>query len=154
MRCEDINTLSQYTLQRMLINAVFVHKIDFLIVKCGWTESRLSERGVRLSFLLPPAIIAFGIALPPLFFGMYNYSGSYACFIGTPLGLRGKPRGRLHSGPGCMGILGIFFGVQCSLRSNHHRICEHAHIFCLQSRAQGETPSTLCPQKFMCLQSY
>lgn len=34
-----------------------------------------------MSFILPPIIIALGLAIPPLFMGMYNYPGRFICAI-------------------------------------------------------------------------
>lgn len=52
-----------------------------MIVHFGWTESRLSKLRLRLFFTLTPFIIALGLAIPPLFLEMYNYSGLFSCFI-------------------------------------------------------------------------
>mmetsp|Transcript_31777 Transcript_31777/g.66820 ORF Transcript_31777/g.66820 Transcript_31777/m.66820 type:complete len:293 (+) Transcript_31777:391-1269(+) len=58
-----------------------IYHTDWLIVNFGWTETRLSKWRLRLAFLLPPIIISFGLAIPPLFLGMYNSGISYTCFI-------------------------------------------------------------------------
>ena len=69
----------------MIFKLPFIQHLDWIIVNFGWTENRMSKWRVRLSFLLPPIIISFGLAVPPLFLGMYNYSGTYTCFIASYL---------------------------------------------------------------------
>ena len=57
--------------------------VDWMSVRYGWSESFMSKTRFRLYFILPPTIIAFGFAIPPLFLGMYNYGGTYQCFIAS-----------------------------------------------------------------------
>ncbi|KAL7546427.1 hypothetical protein ACHAWF_009761 [Thalassiosira exigua] len=53
----------------------------WIVVRFGWTESRMSNWYIRLSFILPPIVISLGFAIPPLFFGMYNDAGVFTCFF-------------------------------------------------------------------------
>jgi len=55
----------------------------WMSVHYGWSESFMSKTRFRMYFILPPTIIALGFAIPPLFLGMYNYGGTYQCFIAT-----------------------------------------------------------------------
>lgn len=50
-------------------------------VHYSWSEAKTKK--YRWYFILPPAIIAFGVALPPLFYEMYNFGGLYSCFIAS-----------------------------------------------------------------------
>lgn len=52
----------------------------WLIVHRGWSKEATKKMRIRLAFLLPPPIIALGIAIPPLFFEMYNV-GIYNCSV-------------------------------------------------------------------------
>ncbi|KAL7548980.1 hypothetical protein ACHAWF_012247, partial [Thalassiosira exigua] len=64
----------------------------WLIVRFGLQDSKLSKLSLRLSFTVPLVIIAIGIAVPPLFFGMYNPS-SFSCFLEEyPLGCEYDPK--------------------------------------------------------------
>ncbi|KAL7523563.1 hypothetical protein ACHAWF_001059, partial [Thalassiosira exigua] len=72
----------------------------WLIVRFRWQDSKLGKLNLRLSFTLPPVIIALGIAIPPLCFGMYN-PASYTCFIQEyPLGCEENPKVDCTSGIG------------------------------------------------------
>ena len=53
----------------------------WFIVHYGWKENRTNNPRLRMIFILPPIIIAFGLAIPPLFLGMYNYPGRFVCAI-------------------------------------------------------------------------
>ena len=52
----------------------------WLIVRHGWTNTKLEKKGIRRSFLLPPLFVALCFSVPPLFFQMYN-PAFYSCFI-------------------------------------------------------------------------
>jgi hypothetical protein len=52
----------------------------WLIVRHGWTKKQMEKKGIRLSFLLPPLLVALCFSVPPLFFQMYN-PYHYTCFI-------------------------------------------------------------------------
>ena len=43
-----------------------------MIVKRGWTKDQMKTMKIRLAFLLPPIIASLAIAVPPLFYQMYN----------------------------------------------------------------------------------
>src|SRR5210317_858315 len=44
----------------------------WLIVRHGWTKKQMEKKRIRLSFLLPPLLVALCFSVPPLFFQMYN----------------------------------------------------------------------------------
>ena len=44
----------------------------WLIVRYGWTKKNLEKKRIRLSFLLPPLLVALCFSVPPLFSQMYN----------------------------------------------------------------------------------
>ncbi|KAL7550463.1 hypothetical protein ACHAWF_013688 [Thalassiosira exigua] len=73
-----INTLTRVA--SMTYYAVLM-VLFFLIVCFGWTESYMSKRSVRLSFVLPPIVIALGMAVPPLTLQMYNEALHYSCTL-------------------------------------------------------------------------
>ncbi len=52
----------------------------WLIVRHGWTKKQMEKKGIRLSFLLPPLLVALCFSVPPLFLQMYN-PYNYTCFI-------------------------------------------------------------------------
>ena len=55
---------------------------DWLIVHFGWTDRCLSQPRLRLFFIIVPFVISVGIAVPPLFFGMYNYPRYvFTCYL-------------------------------------------------------------------------
>mmetsp|Transcript_8974 Transcript_8974/g.15596 ORF Transcript_8974/g.15596 Transcript_8974/m.15596 type:complete len:281 (+) Transcript_8974:3-845(+) len=53
----------------------------WMIVKFGWTERHMRQWKVRLPYLLTAPIVSLVLAVPPLFYGLYNYSGGFTCFI-------------------------------------------------------------------------
>ena len=48
------------------------HVIDWLIVQKSWSNDTMKKWKIRLAFILPPVIVAFVVAIPPLFYEMYN----------------------------------------------------------------------------------
>ena len=52
----------------------------WLIVRHGWTKKQMEKKRIRLSFLLPPLLVAMCFSVPPLFFQMYN-PFNFVCFI-------------------------------------------------------------------------
>ena len=54
----------------------------WLIVRHGWTKKQMEKKRIRLSFLLPPLLVALCFSVPPLFFQLYN-PFNYTCFITT-----------------------------------------------------------------------
>jgi Na+-transporting methylmalonyl-CoA/oxaloacetate decarboxylase gamma subunit len=44
----------------------------WLIVRHGWTKKQMEKKRIRLSFLLPPLLVALCFSVPPLFFQLYN----------------------------------------------------------------------------------
>ena len=48
---------------------------DCLMVKRGWTKNQMKTNKMRLAFLLPPVVASLAMAVPPLFYQMYNPSG-------------------------------------------------------------------------------
>ncbi|KAL7536464.1 hypothetical protein ACHAWF_005470 [Thalassiosira exigua] len=53
----------------------------WIIVRFNWSERHMRQRKVQLSFLLPPPIIALGVAIPPLPLTMYNPASTFSCTI-------------------------------------------------------------------------
>jgi hypothetical protein len=53
---------------------------DTLIVRRGWTKNDLKKSKIRVAFLLPPIIVALAMAVPPLFYQMYNPS-YFLCYL-------------------------------------------------------------------------
>mmetsp|Transcript_31110 Transcript_31110/g.65650 ORF Transcript_31110/g.65650 Transcript_31110/m.65650 type:complete len:366 (+) Transcript_31110:328-1425(+) len=51
----------------------------WIIVAQGWTEQKTQRRKIRFYFLGLPIIIAVALSTPPLFFEMYNFTGTYSC---------------------------------------------------------------------------
>jgi len=45
---------------------------DWLMVRRGWTQNKMKRKRVTFGFVLPPILIGFVAAIPPLFFGFYN----------------------------------------------------------------------------------
>mmetsp|Transcript_22874 Transcript_22874/g.37327 ORF Transcript_22874/g.37327 Transcript_22874/m.37327 type:complete len:312 (+) Transcript_22874:3-938(+) len=43
-----------------------------LMVRRGWTKDQMKTKKMRVLFLLPPFIISLAMAVPPLFYQMYN----------------------------------------------------------------------------------
>jgi hypothetical protein len=61
------------------------------IVRFGWSETYMKKMKIRISFLIPPAIISLGVSIPPLFMEMYN-PGSFTCTIRPlPIDCEGNP---------------------------------------------------------------
>lgn len=89
-----------------------------MIVRLGWTESRMSKLKLRLSFILPPIIISLGLAIPPLFLEFYNHGGSYTCFISThPFDCEANPEVDCTRGEGAWEYYDAFwiYGFVCNL---------------------------------------
>ncbi|KAL7544556.1 hypothetical protein ACHAWF_007937 [Thalassiosira exigua] len=76
-----IQLMSQSCQYVFHFNLPFCYAKDFLTVRFGWTESYMSKRRVRLSFVLPPIIIALGFSIPPLLLQMYNVAFHFTCTI-------------------------------------------------------------------------
>lgn len=61
----------------------------WMSVHYGWSEAKSKQ--YRWYFILPPAIIALGLSIPPIFFDFYN-PGGYACFLSPyPIECSWKP---------------------------------------------------------------
>ena len=52
--------------------SVISSKQDCLRVRRGWTKNQMKTKKMRVAFLLPPFIISLAMAVPPLFYQMYN----------------------------------------------------------------------------------
>ena len=44
------------------------------MVRRGWTKNQMKTNKMRIGFLLPPVIVSLAMAVPPLFYQMYNPS--------------------------------------------------------------------------------
>jgi hypothetical protein len=54
------------------------------MVKRGWTKNQMKTNKMRVAFLIPPVISALAMAVPPLFYQMYNPSGLYCSLNSYP----------------------------------------------------------------------
>lgn len=73
----------------------------WMSVHYSWSEAKTKK--YRWYFILPPAIIAFGVALPPLFYEMYNFGGLYSCFIASyPADCEFTPEHNCERGEGAL----------------------------------------------------
>ncbi|EJK47674.1 hypothetical protein THAOC_33590 [Thalassiosira oceanica] len=51
-----------------------------------WTETKMKQTGFRVAFFLPPVVVSLGLAVPPLFYELYNFSGLNICqFMPYPM---------------------------------------------------------------------
>ena len=45
------------------------------MVRRGWTKNQMKTNKMRVAFLLPPVVASLAMAVPPLFYQMYNPAG-------------------------------------------------------------------------------
>ena len=54
------------------------------MVRRGWTKNQMKTNKMRLAFLLPPVITSLAMAVPPLFYQMYNPAGLFCSLNSYP----------------------------------------------------------------------
>ena len=54
------------------------------MVRRGWTKNQMKTNKMRIAFLLPPVIASLALAVPPLFYQMYNPAGLYCALNSYP----------------------------------------------------------------------
>lgn len=97
---------------------------DWLIVHYWWwKENRSNNPRLRMIFILPPIIIALGLAIPPLFLGMYNYPGRFICVIcDYPYGCTSSDEVDCERGEGGVTYSDYSHGY-CVLRCDYDNVC-------------------------------
>ena len=67
---------------QLLLGACLI--TDFFIVRHGWTTDQMKKNKILVTFLLPPFITSIAVAVPPLFYDLYNPIGRYCTVVPYP----------------------------------------------------------------------